>query len=160
MILDPSHITMRKKAALKKNSNNTKKLNKQLMLVSIKYIAETIVAEKEKYGGRVPWGFAAKLLEEGKETFPCMSMRSMNNYVNKIEKSETIDKELCGSNLVDKCSATNITTVSSLTKDVALMPTTSNTASDNEVAIVIPRHQIVALHMALWTVNLKWNLSD
>jgi hypothetical protein len=62
-----------------------------------------------------------------------MPMRYINNYVNKIEKSETIDKKLCGFIVVVKCSATNITTVSSLAKDVAFTPTTSNIASDNEV---------------------------
>jgi hypothetical protein len=125
---------MRKKVVFKKNSNNTKKLNNQIIVVSIKYIAETVVAEKEKNGGPVPWSFVAKLLKEGKETFPNMSMRTINNYFNKKENSKTLGKKLCGSILVDKCSATTITTVSSLTEDVASMPTTKSTASDNEVS--------------------------
>jgi hypothetical protein len=31
------------------------------------------VIEKQKNDGRVPWGFAARLLKEGKETFPSIS---------------------------------------------------------------------------------------
>ncbi len=62
------------------------KLDKQLMLVSIKYIAEQIVAEKKKNNGRVPWGFTSKLLNVGRETFPKMSLRTVNNYVKKVRK--------------------------------------------------------------------------
>jgi hypothetical protein len=49
------------------------------MLVSIKYMAEQIVAEKNKKNGRVLWGFASKLLKEGRETFPKMSLRTVNS---------------------------------------------------------------------------------
>jgi hypothetical protein len=66
-------MMMMKKPA---NWKPIKKLNKQLMLVFVKYIAEQIISEKEKNIGRVPWGYASKLLKEGRETFPNMSTRS------------------------------------------------------------------------------------
>ncbi len=42
-------------------------------------MAEQIVAEKNKKNGRVLWGFASKLLKEGRETFPKMSLRTVNS---------------------------------------------------------------------------------
>lgn len=65
---------MRKKAATKRSKSSTvNKLNRQLMLVSLNYIAEKNVNEKQKNDGRIPWGFVARLLKEGKETFPSIS---------------------------------------------------------------------------------------
>ncbi len=55
-------MVRKKKAA---NHKPIKKLNKQLMLVAIKYVVEQIIVEKEKNNGRVPWGFAARLLAHG-----------------------------------------------------------------------------------------------
>ncbi len=63
---------MRKKATTKRSKITVNKLNKQLMLVSVN-IAEKIVTKKQKNDGREPWGFAARLLKEGKETFPSIS---------------------------------------------------------------------------------------
>ena len=123
---------MKMKAAFKKNSNNTKKLNKQLMLVSIKYIAETIVTEKENNGGRIPWRFVARLWKEGKETFPNMSMRTVNNYVKRIEKRSGTVIKPTSSILVDNNSATNITTISSLTGDSKTTTGDSNGSTDSE----------------------------
>ena len=72
------------------------------MLSAVHVIAEKIVDEKKKNAGRAPWGFASRLLKQGKETFPNMSMRTINNYVIKIEKGvkKTIVKHsiLLGSN--------------------------------------------------------------
>jgi hypothetical protein len=67
-------VTCSAKKATKASScpKVTNKLNKQLMLVSVNYIAEQIVIEKVKNNGRVPMGFASKLLLEG-QTFPKMS---------------------------------------------------------------------------------------
>ena len=56
------------------------------MLSAVRVIAEKIVDEKKKNAGRAPWGFALRLLKQGKETFPNMSMRPINNYVIKIGK--------------------------------------------------------------------------
>jgi hypothetical protein len=74
-------MMMMKKPA---NHKPSKKLNKQLMLVSVKYTAEQIVSEKEKNN-------ASKLLKEGSETFPKMSMRTINKYITKLGK-ERVDK--------------------------------------------------------------------
>jgi hypothetical protein len=113
---------MRKKAATKRSkSSAVNKLNKQLMLVSVNYIAEKNVTEKQKNDGRILWGFVARLLKEGKETFPSMSMRTVNNYVKRIEKrSGTVIKP------------TNITTISSLTGDSKTTTGDSNGSTDSE----------------------------
>jgi hypothetical protein len=65
-------------------------LQKQFMLSAIKLIAEKIVDKKAKSNGRVPWGYAKELLKEGRETFPKMSMRTINNYVIKEEKKRNV----------------------------------------------------------------------
>jgi len=64
----------KKSAKASSCSISANKLNKQLMLVSVNYIAEQIVMEKKKNEGRVPWGFASKLLKEGQQMFPKISM--------------------------------------------------------------------------------------
>jgi hypothetical protein len=56
-------------------------INKQLMHVSIKYIAEQVVAAKAKNNGRVPLGYTSQLLKEGHETFPKISMKTINDKV-------------------------------------------------------------------------------
>jgi hypothetical protein len=80
-------------------------LKKQLMLSSAKCIAEMIVAEKIKNKGRVPWGYASKLLKEGRKTFPEMSRRTINNYFITLEKENKIGCTVtveCGSNDISK----------------------------------------------------------
>ena len=105
------------------------KLNKQLMFVSIKYMAEQIVAEKKKNNGRVPWGFASKLLKEGRETFPKMSLRTVNNYVKKLEK-EQLDKRL-GTTLV---LSNSTTIISSITNDGASESTDHASADSSDAS--------------------------
>jgi hypothetical protein len=78
--------------AIKKKPKPSKKLNKQSMLVSIKYIAKQIVAAKAKNNGRVPWGYSSKLLKENHETFPKTFLRTINNYIIRLEK-ENIDRK-------------------------------------------------------------------
>jgi hypothetical protein len=68
---------------MKRNVLRNNSLSKQFMLRSATAIAEKIVAEKKKKNGRVPWGFAANLLKQGRDTFPKMSMRTINNYIKK-----------------------------------------------------------------------------
>jgi len=68
---------------MKRNVLRNNSLSKQFMLRSATVIAEKIVAEKKKKNGRVPWGFAANLLKQGRDTFPKMSMRTINNYIKK-----------------------------------------------------------------------------
>ncbi len=89
----------KKSAKASSCSISANKLNKHLMLVSVNYIAEQIVMEKKKNKGRVPWGIASKLLKEGQQTFPKMSMRTVNNYVEKIEEQQ-LDKRVGSSILV------------------------------------------------------------
>jgi hypothetical protein len=65
-------------------------LKKQLIMSSAKCIAKMIVAEKTKIKGRVPWGYASKLLKEGRETIPEMSRKTINNYIITVEKENKI----------------------------------------------------------------------
>jgi hypothetical protein len=122
---------MRKKATTKRSKITVNKLNKQLMLVSVN-IAEKIVTKKQKNDGREPWGFVARLWKEGKETFPNMSMRTVNNYVKRIEKRNGTVIKPISPILVDENSATNITTVSSLTGVYASTTGDSNGSTDSE----------------------------
>jgi hypothetical protein len=48
----------------KKPSRSSDHLSKQLMLVSVKYIAEQVVQAKRKNNGRVPYRYTAKLLKK------------------------------------------------------------------------------------------------
>ncbi len=107
----------------------TNKLNKQLMLVSVNYIAEQIVMEKTKNNGRVPWGFASKLLMEGQQTFPKMSMRTVNKYVKKIEEQQ-FDKRVGSSILISNSSVA----VSTITDEQPLCSINVHSADDNHSA--------------------------
>jgi hypothetical protein len=73
----------KKRNVPRNNSCSQTSLSKQFMLCSTTVIAEKVVTEKMKNDGRVPWGFASKLLKQGRETFPKMSMRAVNNYIKK-----------------------------------------------------------------------------
>jgi hypothetical protein len=73
------------KETMKGAKRKANSLMKQFMSSAVTVIAKKIVTEKGNDDGRVPWGFASKLLKQGKETFPKMSMRTINNYVLKIE---------------------------------------------------------------------------
>jgi hypothetical protein len=59
-----------------------------------------IVAKKIKNNGRVPWGYALKLLKEGRKTFPEMSRRTINNYIITLEKESKIGHTV----IVESCS--------------------------------------------------------
>ncbi len=50
----------------KQKSNS---LTKMFMLSVVTEIAQKIVTEEANNDGRVSWGFASKLLKQGKETF-------------------------------------------------------------------------------------------
>jgi len=80
-----------RKAIRKKNAASN--LNKQFMMGAVKVIAKKIVDEKVKNNGRAPWGFASKLLEEGRKTFPSMSRRTLNNYIKRLEKEIVLQTE-------------------------------------------------------------------
>ena len=81
-----------RKAIRKKNAASN--LNKQFMMGAVKVIAKKIVDEKVKNNGRAPWGFASKLLEEGRKTFPSMSRRTLNNYIERLEKELKIGRTI------------------------------------------------------------------
>jgi hypothetical protein len=81
-----------KKAKAVKSKKKVANLNKQFMLSAAKCIAEVIGTEKVKQNGRVPWGYASKLLSEGRKTFPGMSRRTINNYVILLEKERKIGR--------------------------------------------------------------------
>jgi len=85
-----------KRNVLRNNRSSETSLSKQFMLHSALVIAEKIVREKKKKNGRVPWGFAANLLKQGRETFPKMSVRTINNYIKKIEEQSKKETSLTG----------------------------------------------------------------
>jgi hypothetical protein len=121
----------KKSAKASSCSISANKLNKQLMLVSVNYIAEQIVMEKKKNEGRVPWGIASKLLKEGQQTFPKMSMQMVNNYVKKIEEQQ-LDKRVGSSILVSNSTIA----VSTITDDQPVPSINYNlhSAADNHSA--------------------------
>jgi len=96
------------------------------MLDSAKCIAEMILAEKMKNNGIVPWGYALKLLKEGRKTFPALSRRTINNYNIWLEKEKKIGCTICVDNFSNDISSltspnvgtvTNIQTISNVDDD-------------------------------------------
>jgi hypothetical protein len=96
------------------------------MLDSAKCIAEMILAEKMKNNGIVPWGYALKLLKEGRKTFPALSRRTINNYNIWLEKEKKIGCTICVDNFSNDISSltspnvgtvTNIRTISNNNDD-------------------------------------------
>jgi hypothetical protein len=69
------------KSHSKKNASNS--LTKKFMLSAVQVIAEKIVELKKKNDGKVPYGEFTKLWNAGKETYPHMSRKTINNYVKK-----------------------------------------------------------------------------
>jgi len=72
-------------------------LNKKFMLSAAKVIAQQIVEKKSSNNGRAPWGFASQLLKQGREIYPKLSMRTINNYILKLEnemKEKTIGRTI------------------------------------------------------------------
>jgi hypothetical protein len=118
-----------KKAKAAKSKNEGANLNKQFMLSAAKCIVEIIVTEKMKQNGRVPRGYASKLLSEGRKTFPGMSRRTINNYVILLEKERKIGLSI----LVESCS-NNISSLtdpeSNYSNDVALLGVTDPETTD------------------------------
>ena len=72
-----------------KRSSNDKALNsltKKFMLSAVQVIAEKIVLLKKRNDGKVPYGEFSKLWNAGKETYPKMSRKTINNG---LAKSQT-----------------------------------------------------------------------
>jgi hypothetical protein len=74
-----------RKRRSKDNSLNS--LTKKFMLSAVQVIAEKIVSLKKQNDGKVPYGEFSKLWNAGKETYPKMSWKTINNYVKKIESA-------------------------------------------------------------------------
>ena len=80
-------MTKTKSRKTKKNND----LSKQFMPCAAKVIiAQQIVNKKVSDNGRVPWGYAASLLKQGREIYPKMSMRTINNYIKRLESGGSI----------------------------------------------------------------------
>ncbi len=67
--------------------SKTGALTKELMNKAVHHVAEEIVAAKPGLDGCIPRGFAEKLVNEGKETFPKITMNKVN-YASKLIKDE------------------------------------------------------------------------
>jgi hypothetical protein len=144
----------------KKNSNNKRKVVKHgTKAVSVKpeeflsqcvnHIARKIVDSKTA-DGRTPHGVAEKLLQEGKNIFPSMTMNMINYAVKKLINEEgkpklkkstvTFSQQTCVSSLTGgstsiKKSACNINTdrdYDAAGTLLALNSSNSGTSSDNE----------------------------
>jgi len=57
-------------------------------------IAQKLVESKAANGGRVPYGYFTELLDGGKECFPKLSRRTINNHVTRIEKGLPADEDI------------------------------------------------------------------
>ena len=57
-------------------------------------IAQKLVESKVANGGRVPYGYFTELLDEGKECFPKLSRRTINNHVMRIEKRLPAEEDI------------------------------------------------------------------
>jgi hypothetical protein len=119
---------IRKISRVKTTSNS---LSKQFMLSAVCVIAEKIVDAKKKNDGRASWGFASQLLKQGKENFPNMSMRTINNFVINIEKGVK--------NTLVKCSIllrSNASTLSTLIDPFTnSAPSNTNTSSGSGTSL-------------------------
>jgi hypothetical protein len=83
-------------------------LNKKFMLSAAKVIAQQIVEKKSSNNGRAPWGFASQLLKQGREIYPKLSMRTINNYILKLEnemKEKTIGRTILVDNSTNNLSS-------------------------------------------------------
>jgi len=106
-----SHI---KAVKAKSKTSKTGALTKELMNKAVRHIAEEIVAAKPGLDGCTPRGFAEKLVKEGKETFPKITMNKVNYAINLIKD------ELKKGSL-----SLNASNVSSLTDDNSVVSTAS-----------------------------------
>jgi hypothetical protein len=84
---------------------------KQFMLSAVKVIAEKVIAIKAKNNGKLPYGFITKLWKEGKETFPKMSRKTINNYILKLGNKKPV------TTLVVKQASNSSSSMSKITKD-------------------------------------------
>jgi len=76
----------------------------------------------------VPWGFAANLLKQGRETFPKTSMRTINNYIKKIE--EESKKETSLTAIITVRSNSGSSGISTLSDSLELAQSSSSVRDD------------------------------
>jgi hypothetical protein len=117
-----------KKARVSKKQNQS--LNKQFMISAAKVIAQKIVDKKASNNGRAPWGYSSNLLKQGKEIYPNMSMRTINNYIKRIEKGEEYGRVIS----LDGASSNQLSSLTSPSKngsDASNQKGISDTTSDN-----------------------------
>jgi hypothetical protein len=75
------------KTKCRSKDNALNSLTKKFMLSAVQIIAEKIVLLKKQNNRKVPYSEFSKLWDAGKETYPKMSQRTINNYVKKIERA-------------------------------------------------------------------------
>jgi len=138
-----------------RKAKNKNDLSKQFMLSAAKVIAQQIVNKKVSNNGRAPWGYAASLLKQGREIYPKMSMRTINNYIKRLESGgsisgKTILVDSSSSNQLSSLSiSTSIPSSASANEDKTTTTTTSNSSnesieSENENEnIANPRSQLL-----------------
>jgi len=138
IIFEPMKKHTNIKTGVKKKKHDGNILKKQFMLGAAKVIAEKIVAEKERNNGRAPWGFASKLLEEGRHIFPTMSRRTINNYVERLEKEKKVGRTILidgSNNNMSSITDPNIYSGSnSAEKDAIDADSTSDSSESNDDA--------------------------
>jgi hypothetical protein len=113
---------MKKARASNRNKNNS--LSKQFMLSAAKVVAQKIFEKKASNNGRAPWGFASSLLKQGREIYPKMSMRTINNYIKKLENGSECGRII----LVDNSSSNQLSSITNPIEDA----TTAESTSDSE----------------------------
>ncbi len=77
-------------------------MNKKLV------IAQQIAEKKSSNNGWAPWGFASQLLKQGREIYLKLSMRTINNYILKLEnemKEKTIGRTILVDNSTNNLSS-------------------------------------------------------
>ena len=67
--------------------SKTGALTRELLSKAERYIAEQIVAAKPGLDGHTPRGFVEKLVDEGKETFPKITMNKVNYLLSELKMS-------------------------------------------------------------------------
>ena len=94
------------------------------MLSAAKVVAQKIFEKKASNNGRAPWGFASSLLKQGREIYPKMSMRTINNYIKKLENGSECGRII----LVDNSSSNQLSSITNPIEDA----TTAESTSDSE----------------------------
>ncbi len=114
---------MRKAKAWKSNKNSS--LSKKFMLSAAKVVAQKIVEKRASNNGKAPWGFASSLPKQGSEIHPKMSMRTVNNYIKKLEKGSEYGWII----LVENSSSNQLSSISNPIVNATAVESTSNSES-------------------------------